>query len=730
MSESQRRRWLAAGVASLALAGCGGRVVAPHPANATFSIAPADLATDTNCVGCDAAGPGGAGAEQFRAALRQGGAAPVVWSVSGGDPEAGPGAITADGLYTPPTFLTSDRVQVVVTAALRSDPSVRATALLTLTPGFQQPLTPQNAAVAPGGSARFTATLAEAGGGATVRFRLAAAASGAGMGLGSLGPVNCQRHGRSFTACMVEYTAPARPQAGAVTYLIAEAGQPQARMDAAILLDAGGVSSSPAVHQSAQAAPAALGSSGGNAGDYDAREGAVVDCCSGTLGALVEDAAGRRFLLSNNHVLARSDQARVGDAIVQPGMIDSSCTPGAGKPIATLKSWLPLSSAATNVDAALAAPMPRAVDATGSILELGARRADGSLAAAPPGTSSSGGKGVPARLDLRVAKSGRTTGLTCGGVTAIDVDIAVDYFRDCAETKSYLTKRFTHQLGFSGNRFADAGDSGALIVDAASAEPVGLYFAGGRDVAGVAQGLATPAAELLAALGAHEGSSFTFAGGADHAVHCLDYGDSTVGAAQARALGRVQIARVRHALEAARSFVKPASGVLGVALGKSSDRPGEAALIVYVGAGSVAPIPAALAGVRTMVIVADAQTVASGSAPLANFAAPSVPLAPAAVERALAVNGQSARTLMQRTPSIFGVGVGRSLDNPREAALVLYVDRRRAPAELPQTVGGVRTRIIVMDRLHVTRSFVAVAPSRCSAPQADSLRPAAASPVQ
>jgi hypothetical protein len=40
------------------------------------------------------------------------------------------------------------------------------------------------------------------------------------------------------------------------------------------------------------------------------------------------------------------------------------------------------------------------------------------------------------------------------------------------------------------------------------------------------------------------------------------------------------------------------------------------------------------------------------------------------------------------------------------------VDRKRVPAELPQIVGGLRTRYVVMDRLHVTRSYAAPAQSR------------------
>ncbi len=63
--------------------------------------------------------------------------------------------------------------------------------------------------------------------------------------------------------------------------------------------------------------------------------------------------------------------------------------------------------------------------------------------------------------------------------------------------------------------------------------------------------------------------------------------------------------------------------------------------------------------------------------------------------------------MMRGNSAFFGVGVGQSLDNPREAALVVYVDRRQVPAQLPATVDGLRTRYIVMDRMHVTRSYAA-----------------------
>src|SRR5437763_60265 len=55
-------------------------------------------------------------------------------------------------------------------------------------------------------------------------------------------------------------------------------------------------------HQVKQALPISLGTSGGNVHDISRRF-----CCSGTLGALVADSSNTQFILSNNHVLADSD---------------------------------------------------------------------------------------------------------------------------------------------------------------------------------------------------------------------------------------------------------------------------------------------------------------------------------------------------------------------------------------------------------------------------------------
>jgi hypothetical protein len=355
------------------------------------------------------------------------------------------------------------------------------------------------------------------------------------------------------------------------------------------------------------------------------------------------------------------------------------------------------------------------VTASGSILELGARQSDGSLAPAPPGVSSTGGKGEAASLNLTVAKSGRTTGLTCAGISALNLDVTVDYFLDCAETKPYLTKTYSNQLAISGNQFSDAGDSGSLVVDAANAEPVGLYFAGGMDASGVSQGVANPVADVLSELSAQVvgGGTYTFVGAADHAVSCLNYGDSTVTAAQARTLSDQEIAHAQQALGQARGLVNPAAGVLGVATGKSSDRPGEGAVILYVDESMAVAVPSTVEGVRTVVIPTNAHAVAFGSAPLIPFEANAVPaLTTAVLSSAAAVKQQIVRNLMRQNPAFFGVGVGQSLDNPKEAALVIYVDRKQLPAQLPATFGGLRARYVVMDRLHVTRSYAAPVQSR------------------
>ena len=697
----------------LVVAGCGGGSVSGgSTSNGTFTITPGSSAItiDTNCTGCNGTNSSGTAVEQFTAALNSGGAAAVTWTATGGDANSGPGSINQSGQYMPPSYLTANSVQVTVTAALTSTPSTKSTAIVTVTPGFLQPLTPENAALGANGTLSVTGYLAEAGGSLGITYGLSSTASGSSGGQGSLSTPSCVRSNQSFTHCTVIYTAPTTVSATGATYIVGMVGSSPSRATSVVLLNTAGVSSNPATHEMTLAAPVSLGSSGGNNKDYDTSGNQIVDCCGGTLGSLVQDSSNRQYILSNNHVLARSDQATMGEMIVQPGLIDDNCAPngqgGTENAVGVLTGFLPLKSSSTNADAAIAAVNANAVNTSGNILELGLPSGS-TLAAAPPGTSSTGGKGENPSLNMVVAKSGRTTGLTCASISTVSLSVAVDYFTDCAETNHYMTKTYTNQIGITGNQFSDAGDSGSLVVDAADAEPVGLFFAGGVNSTGVSEGVANPVTEVLNELGSQiGGTSYTFVGATDHPVSCLNYGNATATAAQARTLASTESTRAEQAMGQARLLVNPSTGILGVASGKSSDHAGEAAVILYVDENASVNVPATVGGVRTMVIPTTAQAVTVGSTPQTPQDANTSPaLTGTVLSQAVNTKQQLAQNLMQQNPAFFGVGVGQSLDNPKEAALVIYVDRKNVPAQLPVTFGGMRTRYVVMDRLHVTRSY-------------------------
>src|SRR5437660_720114 len=118
----------------------------------------------------------------------------------------------------------------------------------------------------------------------------------------------------------------------------------------------------------AQGLPIKMGTTGGNSTDSTTNAANnTITCCSGTLGALVNK-GGNLFILSNNHVLDKSDQGKPGDPVTQPGLVDNKCQ--GGTLVATLSQAAPLTT--SNVDAAIAQAVPGAVDPSGSILDLGA----------------------------------------------------------------------------------------------------------------------------------------------------------------------------------------------------------------------------------------------------------------------------------------------------------------------------------------------------------------------
>jgi hypothetical protein len=187
----------------------------------------------------------------------------------------------------------------------------------------------------------------------------------------------------------------------------------------------------------------------------------------------------------------------------------------------------------------------------------------------------------------------------------------------------------------------------------------------------------------------------------------LNYGAITATAAQSTALSAPQLELAQQAVGQARMLVNPSMGGLGVASGKSSDHAGEAAVIFYVDESMNVSVPQTVSGMRTEVIATTARAVAAGTTPQSAVRSGGPePLASAVFNSAITAKEQVAQSLMQQNPAYFGVGVGQSLDNPQEASLVIYVDRRQVPATLPPVINGLRTRYVIMERFHVTRSYL------------------------
>lgn len=218
------------------------------------------------------------------------------------------------------------------------------------------------------------------------------------------------------------------------------------------------------------------------------------DITAGTLGCLVKRNA-QTFILSNNHVLANSNNSQIGDAILQPGPHDGGTFPD--DHIANLADFVPISLSSGGglppipsecpvgnniakflnffaekvdsrtrlqavrlpetqaegdnlVDAAIAGPL-NVDDVSDEILNIG------QLAGA-----------TSAELGMALKKMGRTTGFTTGTVDQIDVTVNVQYGQG-------LIARFVDQI--IAGPMSQGGDSGSAVLNDDN-QLVGLLFAG------------------------------------------------------------------------------------------------------------------------------------------------------------------------------------------------------------------------------------------------------------
>ncbi|RMF81755.1 MAG: hypothetical protein D6737_04020 [Chloroflexi bacterium] len=250
---------------------------------------------------------------------------------------------------------------------------------------------------------------------------------------------------------------------------------------------------------------------------------------AGTLGVVVKDrTTGEKLLLSNNHVLANSNDAQAGDAILQPAALDGGQNPG--DMVARLERFVRLRYVGEDAPAPTPVPVPTdptpppptapqgcdfaevLVAFTNALLSLSGsqktavtqQKVSASSASAAAVSSATwpgyiGAQAVsnevdcavarpldpnqfihdirhigqitgtkPAALGMQVRKSGRTTDFTQGTVTLLNATVNVAYGPHTAQFRGQIITTV----------MSAGGDSGSLIVDANENKAVGLLFAG------------------------------------------------------------------------------------------------------------------------------------------------------------------------------------------------------------------------------------------------------------
>lgn len=190
------------------------------------------------------------------------------------------------------------------------------------------------------------------------------------------------------------------------------------------------------------------------------------DCGAGTIGVRVR---GGDFVyaLSCNHVWGRLNAAQPGENILQPGSGDVACakiTTDIIGQIAGLEPIVHLSTASNIMDATMILTSTADLD----------------------NRTPADGYGIPSStpidpvVGMSVQKYGRTTGLTKGKISAINVTMGINY--------GYGTARFVDQIAIEPARknssFVEGGDSGSLVVtDNSTASPIGMIFARSGSIA-------------------------------------------------------------------------------------------------------------------------------------------------------------------------------------------------------------------------------------------------------
>jgi len=307
-----------------------------------------------------------------------------------------------------------------------------------------------------------------------------------------------------------------------------------------------------------------FGVSGGNVNDISR-----LFCCSGTLGSLVTDGTSF-YILSNNHILGRSDQAAPGENISQPGLVDNNC-----QPPPTVANFTTAPKLGSNVDAAIAQLRLGAMNIIGNIEDVG-----------QPSTSIQ----APS-VGLAVAKSGRTTGFTTGSIASFNTSVNVQYQAGCGKGKKFVIS-YTNQVVINSSTFSAGGDSGSLIVsNDACHHPVALLFAGSSTTT-----IGNPIGEVLSKVSTSLGTSVSFVG----AVCTASVPEQPIPDGGQAIPSSESVERAMRAMRSREADLISRPGIIGVGVGASDTGSTDATIVVYVDASSTLTpnVPKRINGVR------------------------------------------------------------------------------------------------------------------------------------
>lgn len=223
---------------------------------------------------------------------------------------------------------------------------------------------------------------------------------------------------------------------------------------------------------------------------------------AGTFGAVVRDLeTGYMRILSNNHVMANSNDASQGDAIYQPGTADGGTSDDI---LAFLDRWVPIGMVIDAPDCPIASTVARLANLFARVLGSSHRlmpvksqaitnKVDAAIAMPLEEEQIDSsivviGKVLGWRhavLGDSVQKYGRTTNYTTGKIQVVDATVNVNYGdgRMALFSGQYIT-----------GPMSAPGDSGSLVLDM-DRNAVGLLFAGSNDVM-----IFNPIEEVLKAL--------------------------------------------------------------------------------------------------------------------------------------------------------------------------------------------------------------------------------------